>query len=120
MSTQKDLTAIIYDRKGRILSIGKNSYVKTHPLQSKFASRNNLEKKIFIHAEISAIIRCRNIEEAYKLRVFRFLRNGLPGLAAPCEICADAIKTLTDIRVIEYTSPDVKGYYEYFLSSPRP
>jgi hypothetical protein len=34
MKTRHELTAVIYDRKGNVLSIGKNSYIKTHPLQA--------------------------------------------------------------------------------------
>jgi hypothetical protein len=33
MTKRQAITAIITDKKGRVLSIGQNSYSKTHPLQ---------------------------------------------------------------------------------------
>ena len=47
---QQDVTAIIYDKRGRILSIGKNSYVKTHPLQARYATEVGLCEQVFLHA----------------------------------------------------------------------
>jgi len=32
-----NLTATLYDKRGRKLAVGTNSYTKTHPLQGKFA-----------------------------------------------------------------------------------
>ena len=99
---QHDLTAIIYDKRGRILSIGKNSYVKSHPIQAYHAKRHGLDDKIFLHAEIDAIIRCKDISKAHKISIFRPLRAGGYGIAKPCKICAEAIKD-TPITVIEHT-----------------
>ena len=39
MTTKHKITAIIYDKKGRVLSIGQNSYIKTHPYQAKIAKQ---------------------------------------------------------------------------------
>ena len=30
----QNIIATVYDRRGRVLAVGKNSYVKTHPKQS--------------------------------------------------------------------------------------
>lgn len=57
---KQQITAIIYDRKGEVLSIGQNSYVKTHPLQAKHAEKVGLPYKQFLHAEIHAITRCKH------------------------------------------------------------
>lgn len=103
MTTKYDFTAIIYDKKGNILSIGKNSYVKTHPLQARTAKKVGEPEKIFLHAEISAIVKCRNIDKAHKIVVFRFDKKGKPAMAKPCKVCADAIKNQTPIQVIEHT-----------------
>ncbi len=97
------LTAIIYDKRGNILSIGKNSYVRTHPLQAKFAKKAGLEKKVFIHAEIDAIVKCKDLSKAYRIVVMRFHKNGLPASAKPCPICENAISELTGIKVVEHT-----------------
>lgn len=98
----ENCTAIIYDKRGRILSIGKNSYVKTHTIQAKYAKRVGLDEKIYIHAEIDAIVKCKNIDKAHKILVMRTLKSGRYGLAKPCPICADAIND-TPIKEIEWT-----------------
>lgn len=95
------ITAIIYDKRGRILSIGKNSYVKTHPYQAKLAKRHNAHK-VFLHAEIDAIIKCRDLSKAHRISIFREGRNGKMVCAAPCEVCQDGIR-LAGIKVIEHT-----------------
>lgn len=98
----QNLTAIIYDRKGRVLSVGKNNYLKTHPLQAKHANRVGEEHKIFLHAEIDAIAKCRNLDRAYKIFVMRVNSQGRYMLAAPCKICQDAIAA-TPIKIVEHT-----------------
>ena|ERR1700758_3642052 len=95
------LTAIIYDKKGRVLSVGQNSYTKTHPLQAAHAKKYN-EHKVFQHAEISAIIRCPDLSLAHRIRVFRYSKSGEPMPSAPCLICRSAISA-TPIKYIEHT-----------------
>ena len=102
----QNVTAIIYDKRGRVLSIGKNSYHKTHRIQAEFARAVGLEKKIYLHAEVDAIIRCRSIDRAHKIVVSRFYKNGNPAKARPCKICQSAIES-TPIKVIEWTEGDV-------------
>lgn len=104
MSRQQtqDITAIIYDKKGRILSIGKNSYVKTHPKQARHACKVGRPDKVFLHAEMDAIIRCKDLSKAYKIFVTRISRKGLYVNAKPCPICEDAISE-TLIKEVEWT-----------------
>lgn len=92
MKKRFDLTAIIYDKKGRVLSIGKNSYCKTHPLQKKHADEVGLPEKIYLHAEIHAIVRCRNLERAHKIVIMRMDADGNPKNAKPCPVCQSAIE----------------------------
>jgi tRNA(Arg) A34 adenosine deaminase TadA len=96
-----NLTAIITDKKGNILAVGKNSYIKTHPLQAKYAKRLGKENAVFLHAEIAAIVRCKDISKAYKITVMR-IENGKAMSAKPCEICMEAIKDV-GIKRIEHT-----------------
>lgn len=103
MTAQQVISAIIYDRRGMILSIGKNSYVKTHTLQAKFAKKLGLEDKVYLHAEIDAILRCQDLSRAHRIFITRFNKHGKPALAAPCVICAEAIRALTQIKIIEFT-----------------
>jgi len=102
MSTKQQITAVIYDRKGRVLSVGQNSYIKTHPLQAQMAKRVGEPLKIFLHAEVHAITRCRDLSKAYRIRIFRYDRSGKPVLARPCEICQTAIDH-AGIRLVEHT-----------------
>lgn len=103
MATKKfSITAIIYDRKGNILSVGKNSYVKTHPLQAHYANKVGEAHKVFLHAEIHAIVRCADIEKAHRIAVFRYNEAGLAVSAKPCKICQAAISK-TPIKIVEHT-----------------
>lgn len=102
MPKKYDITALIYDRKGNVLSIGKNSYVKTHPMQAMHAKACGLEDKVFMHAEINAIARCRDIDKAHRIEVVRFDSTGKPRIAKPCKICARAI-SFTNIKEVVHT-----------------
>jgi tRNA(Arg) A34 adenosine deaminase TadA len=102
MKNKENITAIIYDKKGRILSIGKNSYIKTHPLQKFYAEKCGLGKKIYIHAELQAIIRCHDLEKAHKIIISRIGKTGNMLLAAPCPICQMALRGV-GIAHIEHT-----------------
>jgi tRNA(Arg) A34 adenosine deaminase TadA len=102
MSSVQQITAVIYDRRGRVLSVGQNSYIKTHPLQAKHAHRAGLPEKTFLHAEIHAITRCRDLTKAHKILITRYNRQGEPVLAKPCPVCMSAIHS-TGIKHIEHT-----------------
>lgn len=96
------VTALIYDRKGRVLSVGQNSYIKTHPLQAKHARKTGMPEKMFLHAEIHAITRCRDLSRAHKIFVTRYNKSGEPVLAKPCPVCISAIKA-SGIKYVEHT-----------------
>lgn len=98
-----NITAIIYDSKGNILSIGKNDYKKSHPIQAKMAEECGEHHKIFLHAEIDAIIKCKKLDKAYRIFVSRVNSGGKYRLAKPCRICSHAIKEMTPIKIIEHT-----------------
>lgn len=97
-----DITAIIYDKRGRVLSIGKNSYVKTHPYQKEHACKVGLPHKEFLHAEIHAIVKCKQIEKAHRISIMRFDPNGNPRIAKPCLVCQSAIEA-AGIKIVEHT-----------------
>jgi tRNA(Arg) A34 adenosine deaminase TadA len=94
------ITAQVYDRRGRLLSTGKNSYSKTHPRQAALGAKVGFPLRIFLHAEISALIKCRG--KPHKIRISRLDAAGNPRLAKPCPICELAIKE-AGIQVVEYT-----------------
>ena len=96
------VAAIILDKRGRIISTGTNSYVKTHPIQAKYANKCKSEHKlrIYLHAEISALIKCRG--KGHKIFILRIGTDNQDLLAKPCPICELAIKE-SKIKIIEYT-----------------
>ena len=102
MNARQQITAVIFDKRGRVLSIGQNSYVKTHPLQAHYASKVGLDMKIYLHAEIHAITRCPDLSKAHRILITRYGRNGKPALAKPCPVCQTAIAA-TSIKIIEHT-----------------
>ena len=102
MTTPQNITAIIYDKRGKVLAIGKNSYVKTHPLQSKTAKRVGLPNKEFLHAEIAAIVKCQDLSRAKRILVIRINRAGKTLLAKPCAVCQAALKD-AGIKIVDHT-----------------
>lgn len=86
---QYRLIAIITDKRGKVLSIGQNSYCKTHTRQAYYAKKVHFGCKIYLHAEIDAIIKCNG--KPHAIYVARVNRKGEPVLAAPCPICQSAI-----------------------------
>ena len=97
-----DVTAIIYDKHGRALSIGKNSYTKTHPIMLRHGIKVGRPQKIYLHAEVEAILKCRNLDKAYRIAVFRYGKSGQPLSAKPCPVCMSIIAN-TNIQIIEHT-----------------
>lgn len=102
MTTMQNITAFAYDRKGRILSIGRNSYVKTHPLQARAAKEVGEDYKIYLHAEVAALVKIKNWQKIDKLVVTRYNKNGEPMLAKPCRVCQRVIK-IAGIGTVEHT-----------------
>lgn len=102
MKKRFSITAIIYDKRNRILSIGKNSYTKSHTYQAKLAKDVGSPEKIWLHAEVDSIIKCIDLTKAYKISVFRYNEAGLAVSAKPCKICQAAIAK-TPIQIIEHT-----------------
>ena len=96
------LTAIIYDKKGKVLSIGQNNYTKSHPKMSLHAKACGEPYKIFLHAEVAAILKCKDLSKAHKIFVYREGKNGTPLKAQPCKICMSAIAA-TPIKHIEWS-----------------
>lgn len=110
-SPSKKRVGAILLNKNKVVAIGTNKETKSHPLQAKFAIKVGLEEKIYLHAEISALVKCR--EECDTIVVARLgghsktkLRN-----AKPCPICSLALKE-AGIKKLCYTTNE--GFiYEY-------
>lgn len=102
MTTVHNITAFAYDRKGRLLSVGRNSYVKTHPLQARAAKEVGEDYKIFLHAEVAALVKIKDWTRVNKLVVTRYSKSGEPLLAKPCRVCQRVIK-IAGIETVEHT-----------------
>ena len=100
MMAKQSIKATVYDKRGRVLSVGVNSYVKTHPRQAELAAQLGTPQKQFLHAEVAALVRCRGTP--YRISVERRDKKGKLMLAKPCPICERAIKE-AGVKFIEYS-----------------
>jgi deoxycytidylate deaminase len=96
---RQSITALAFDKRGRLLSVGRNSYTKTHPVQMRYARKVGKPGAIYLHAEIAALIKARG--EVYKLVVNRQGARG-PLPACPCDICQGAIFDY-GVKIVEHT-----------------
>ena len=108
------VVAIAYDRRGRVLAIGHNSYVKTHPIQSKYAMEAHRPGAVYLHAEIDALIKCGF--SAHSMTINRFGRSGKSLASKPCPICLRAIAD-AGIRSLNYIAPGPDNVIYHRLES---
>jgi tRNA(Arg) A34 adenosine deaminase TadA len=87
--------AAVINKWGHILSIGENSYIKTHPVQKRFAIIAGKPNSQYLHAEIAALVK----SSGYGLVVLRISKRGELVLSKPCPICMLAIKEAKIDRV---------------------
>lgn len=99
-NTRFSITALAYDRKGRLLSVGRNSYTKTHPLQAHYAKVSGRREAIYLHAEIAALVKARG--KVHKVVVTRFNSMGQPVLSRPCPACQLALRDF-GVKEVEHT-----------------
>lgn len=95
-----EITALAYDKKGKLLSVGRNSYTKTHPLALHYGKRSGRPEAIYLHAELDALIRARGT--VHKIVVTRFDAAGNPVNSKPCSSCQLALKDY-GVREISHT-----------------
>jgi tRNA(Arg) A34 adenosine deaminase TadA len=96
------LTATITDKHGNVLAKAENSYNKTHPIQARFANSTNQPDRVFLHAEIAALVKLKRTDKPYRISIERVKRDGTKGLSKPCVVCEAAIKHW-GINHVEYT-----------------
>jgi deoxycytidylate deaminase len=102
MSNQYEITATVFDKRGRVLGTGTNSYTKTHPHQKHLASKVGLHEKIYVHAEVLAIIRASKVGKPHTISIERYGKDGRPLNSEPCPICKLCIKE-SGINFVKYT-----------------
>lgn len=91
MKTRYKIRAFCFDKRGRLISTGRNSYTKTHPIQKYFAEKVGKPECEFLHAEIDALLKAKG-RKVYRIVVERFGKKGERLDASPCPICQEAIK----------------------------
>lgn len=97
---QFKIGCVVVDKNSKILSIAANSNTKTHPYQARLAHKHNQPYKIYLHAEIRALLKCRG--SPHTLYVVRVSRSGNTTISKPCPICMEAIK-IAGVKNIVYT-----------------
>ena len=108
--SRKKVGALLLN-KNRVVATGVNKETKTHPIQAKFAEMVGLHEKIYLHAEISALIS--NKSHADTIIVARLGGHGGDELrnAKPCPVCSLALQH-AGIKHIYYSTDD--GFlYQY-------
>jgi tRNA(Arg) A34 adenosine deaminase TadA len=102
--------AAVYDKHGKLIAKGWNK-TKSHPYQSVLANRVNQPSKIYLHAEVAAILAAiKTGRIPHTIIVTRVTRRDTLSMAKPCEICQLAIKE-AGIKLVGYT--DGKGVMQY-------
>ena len=97
----RQLGAVI-SRGNKVLSIGCNSYCKTHTLQNGI--------KPYLHAEISALIKRRHYDDidSCAITIYREV-HGQPALARPCKQCMALLQQF-GIKRIYYSIAKMPHY----------
>jgi tRNA(Arg) A34 adenosine deaminase TadA len=108
-SPSKKRVGSVLLNKSKVVVTATNLERKSHPIQAKFAERVGLHEKIFLHAEIAALVKCK--EECDTIVVARVNPQGKIRMAKPCPICDLALKE-AGIQNIYYTT-DNGFLYEY-------
>jgi deoxycytidylate deaminase len=88
-------------KKSKVVSTAVNLERKSHPWQAELAKRVGLCEKIYLHAEVSALIKAK--EDADTIIVARVDSKNRLRMAKPCPICALALEQ-EGIKNIYYTT----------------
>ncbi|MCA2570683.1 hypothetical protein [Microcystis sp. M42BS1] len=83
LNKKQNLVALAFYKR-KLVSVGFNSYVKTHPKMV-----NNIQpERIYLHAEVDAIVKAKHVDT---LVVIRKTKHGLAS-AKPCPVCEMVIR----------------------------
>lgn len=92
--TQQKIVAFVLDSRGRILTTGVNSYIKTHPKQARAAKEAGESYKVYLHAEIAALAKLSRKQKGkpHTIVVIRLNNDNEMLEAKPCPICKAVIE----------------------------
>ncbi len=99
-TSRRRVGAVLYN-KNKVVATATNIETKSHPLQAYFAERVGLGEKIYLHAEIAALIKCK--QECDTIVVARVNAQDKLRMAKPCPICELALKE-AGVSNIYYTT----------------
>jgi len=85
-----------------MLSVGRNNYTKTHPVQKRYADRAKIPEKIYLHAEVDSLTKLPYGAVPVRMVVIRRNNKGELLPSKPCPICELAIKDY-GITNVDYT-----------------
>lgn len=91
------------DHHNNIISIGENSYQKTHPMQSRLLIKAGNGNREYLHAEIASLVKNKSRPEG--IMVVRMTCSGLARMARPCNICNLALREAW-IKYIYFSGDD--------------
>lgn len=93
----------LFDKRGVLCGHGFNE-PKTHPLQAKYALRVGRPGRIYLHAELAAILdNRRGVREAPHLAcVVRLGKGGELRASFPCPVCLAALKHVGVKKVLYF------------------
>jgi len=101
------LKSTAFDKKGAVLAVAYNDYLKSSPIQKALSIRAGLsEHRTAVHAEVLCLVRAsRNhpSKRVHTLLIERYDSEGKPRLAKPCPSCELAIKD-SKVQIVMYTS----------------
>lgn len=112
-TSRKKVGAVLYNSKKRVIATATNNDDKSHPRQAWWAQRVGLDEKIYLHAEMAALIKAR--EDADTIVVVRLGGHDGNSLrqARPCPICEPALR-YAGIKHVYYSVTDNTFQYEYW------
>jgi deoxycytidylate deaminase len=104
--------AVLVDQK-QIVSADFNSNNKSHPLQKYYNENyrgfNDDVCRHLIHAELSCIIKCKNIHEYSDLKIYivRVININIMVDSRPCKAC---IQALQDYKIYDIYYSTISGF----------
>jgi tRNA(Arg) A34 adenosine deaminase TadA len=88
-------------KKSKVIATAVNLERKSHPFQAKLARKVGLGEKIYLHAEVHALIKAK--EDADTIVVARVDNQNKLRMAKPCKICSFALEQV-GITNVYYTT----------------
>ena len=93
-----DVVALIYSKKGKLLSYGGSTNRKTHPLMKRLGKQVGQPFKETLHAEVRAVTRLKG-GKPHTLHLYRLGKKDTYLPIDPCAICSLLLEQI-DIKQV--------------------